>query len=159
VTAKAMIGHYDYRLVALSVLIAVLASYTTLDVADLEIPDDFGRLSQELETAIFRIVQESVTNIHRHSGNPVARIHISRSDSELRVEVEDKGKGIPLEKRSAMASTGMVGVGIRGMRERIRQLGGTLEIKSGGHGRGTLIVARLGIGKTPPIDIALRGHL
>ena len=121
---------------------------------DLEIPDDFGRLSQELETAIFRIVQESVTNIHRHSGSPVARIHISRLGSEVRVEVEDKGKGIPLEKRSAMASTGMVGVGIRGMRERIRQLGGTLEISSGSNGRGTLIVARLPIGRTPSIDRA-----
>jgi len=126
---------------------------------DLEIPDDFGRLSQELETAIFRIVQESVTNIHRHSGSPVARIHIYRLGTDVRLEVEDKGKGIPLEKRSAMASTGMVGVGIRGMRERIRQLSGTLEIRSGSNGRGTLIIARLPIGKTPPIDIALRGHL
>jgi len=121
---------------------------------DLEIPDDFGRLSQELETAIFRVVQESVTNIHRHSGSPVARIHIFRLGSDVRVEVEDKGKGIPLEKRSAMESTGMVGVGIRGMRERIRQLGGTLEISSGSHDKGTLIVARLPIGRTPPIDIA-----
>ena len=121
---------------------------------DLEIPDDFGRLSQELETAIFRIVQESVTNIHRHSGSPVARIHISRLGSEVRVEVEDKGKGIPLKKRSEMESTGMGGVGIRGMRERIRQLGGTLEIRSGSNGKGTLIVARLPIGRTPPIDIA-----
>jgi PAS domain S-box-containing protein len=121
---------------------------------DLEIPDDFGRLSQELETAIFRIVQESVTNIHRHSGSPMARIHISRSASEVRVEVEDKGKGIALKKRSAMESTGMVGVGIRGMRERIRQLGGTLEITSGSNDRGTVIVARLPIGRTASIDIA-----
>ena len=121
---------------------------------DLEIPDDFGRLSQELETAIFRIVQESVTNIHRHSGSPVARIHIYRLGSGVRVEVEDKGKGIPLKKRSEMESTGMGGVGIRGMRERIRQLGGTLEIRSGSNGRGTLIVARLPIGTTPPIHIA-----
>ena len=121
---------------------------------DLEIPDDFGRLSQEQETAIFRIVQESVTNIHRHSGSPVARIHISRPGSDVRVEVEDKGKGIPLEKRSAMASTGMVGVGIRGMRERIRQLNGTLEITSGSHDKGTLIVAQLPIGTTASIDIA-----
>ena len=121
---------------------------------DLEIPDDFGRLSQELETAIFRIVQESVTNIHRHSGSPVARIHISRIGTDVRLEIEDKGKGIPLKKRSAMESTGMGGVGIRGMRERIRQLGGTLEIRSGSNGRGTLILARLPMGTTPPIDIA-----
>ena len=121
---------------------------------DLEIPDDFGRLSQEQETAIFRIVQESVTNIHRHSGSPVARIHISRPGSDVRVEVEDKGKGIPLKKRSEMESTGMVGVGIRGMRERIRQLGGTLEIRSGSNGKGTLVVARLPIRRTASVDIA-----
>jgi two-component system NarL family sensor kinase len=84
----------------------------------------------------------------------VARIHIYRLGSGVRVEVEDKGKGIPLKKRSEMESTGMGGVGIRGMRERIRQLGGTLEIRSGSNGRGTLVVARLPIGKTPPIDIA-----
>ena len=89
---------------------------------DLDIPDDFGRLSQELETAIFRIVQESVTNIHRHSESAVARIRISRSGRDVRLEVEDKGKGIPLEKRFEMESTGLAGVGIRGMRERIRQL-------------------------------------
>jgi PAS domain S-box-containing protein len=126
---------------------------------NLEIPDDFGRLSQELETAIFRIVQESVTNIHRHSGSPVARIHIYRLGGDVRVEVEDKGKGIPLEKQSAMASTGMVGVGIRGMRERIRQLGGTLEITSGSSAKGMLIVAQLPIGTTASIDIARTGNL
>lgn len=115
---------------------------------DLDIPDDFGRLSQELETAIFRIVQESVTNIHRHSESAVARVRISRSGRDVRLEVEDKGKGIPLEKRSEMESTGLAGVGIRGMRERIRQLGGTLEIRSGRNAMGTLVLARLPIGKT-----------
>ena len=113
---------------------------------DLDIPDDFGRLSQDLETAIFRIVQESVTNIHRHSESAVARIRISRSGRDVSLEVEDKGKGIPLEKQSEMESTGIAGVGIRGMRERMRQLGGTLEIFS--DGRGTLILARLPVGKT-----------
>jgi two-component system, sensor histidine kinase and response regulator len=118
---------------------------------DLEVPDDFGRLSQELETAIFRIVQESVTNIHRHSGSPVARIHICRFGSDIRVEVEDKGKGIPPERRSEMESTGRIGVGIRGMRERIRQLGGTLQIKSGSNETGTVMVARLPIPRNASI--------
>ncbi len=75
------------------------------------------------------------------------------------MEVEDKGKGIPLEKRSAMASTGMVGVGITGMRERIRQLGGALEISSGSDDRGTLIVAQLPIGTTASNRHRVNGHL
>jgi PAS domain S-box-containing protein len=107
----------------------------------LELPEDLGRLPQDLETAIFRIVQECLTNIHRHSESPVARIRISRSDGQVSLEVEDEGKGIPPEKRGAMDSGGSPGVGIRGMRERLRLLGGTLEIKS--NGGGTVIVARL----------------
>jgi len=102
---------------------------------------DFGRLSQDFETAIFRVVQECLTNIHRHSGSPVARVYLSRSEHEVRVEVEDDGRGIPTEKQKAMEDAGMPGVGIRGMRERIRQLGGTLEITSNRHG--TVVIARL----------------
>jgi PAS domain S-box-containing protein len=110
---------------------------------DLEIPEELGRLPQDLETAIFRIVQECLTNIHRHSGSPVARICITHSDSEVTLEVEDRGKGIPLEKRHVLDSEGAAGVGIRGMRERLRHLGGSLEIKS--TETGTVVVARLRI--------------
>jgi signal transduction histidine kinase len=112
---------------------------------DLEIPEDFGRLSRDLETAIFRVVQECLTNIHRHAQSPVAGIRISQANGQVCVAVQDKGKGIPPDKRAAMLSspTGTPGVGIRGMRERLRQLGGGLEIHSGGSGKGTLIVARL----------------
>ena len=113
---------------------------------DLELPDDLGRLPQDLETAIFRIVQECLTNIHRHSGSQVARIRLDRSDSQVSLEVEDTGKGIPPEKREAMDSGGMPGVGIRGMRERLRHLDGTLEIKS--DGRGTVVLARLPVTTT-----------
>jgi signal transduction histidine kinase len=108
---------------------------------DLEVPADFERLDRESETAIFRTVQECLTNIHRHSESPTARICIAASDGHVRVEVEDRGKGIPPEKQFEMASTGTPGVGIRGMRERLRQLGGSLDIHS--NGKGTLIVARL----------------
>jgi PAS domain S-box-containing protein len=97
---------------------------------ELDIPDDFGRLPQELETAIFRVVQECLTNIHRHSGSPVARIRISHIGNHVRVEIEDEGTGIPTEKRKAMDSVGSPGVGINGMRERLRQLGGSLEVCS-----------------------------
>jgi PAS domain S-box-containing protein len=116
---------------------------------DLELPDDLGRLPQESETSIFRIVQECLTNIHRHSESPVARIRISRSDGEVSIEVEDSGRGIPAEKREAMGSGGLPGVGIRGMRERLRQLGGTLEINS--NQDGTVVVARLPVATSSPV--------
>jgi len=113
--------------------------------ATLEFPDGFGRLPRELETAIFRIVQECLTNIHRHSGSPAATVRICRSATDVWVEIEDKGKGISPEKKAEVASSGTVGVGIRGMRERLRQLGGSLEINSEGIGKGTVVVARLPI--------------
>ena len=107
----------------------------------LDLPEDFGRLPRESETAIFRVVQECLTNIHRHSGSPIARIRLRQRDDHVRVEIEDKGKGIPPEKQEEMASSGAPGVGIRGMRERLRQLGGTLEIES--NGSGTVVVVEL----------------
>jgi PAS domain S-box-containing protein len=108
---------------------------------DLELPQDLGRLPEDLETALFRIVQECLTNIHRHSESPVARIRIRRWDGQLSLEVEDRGKGIPPQKREAMESGGTPGVGVRGMRERLRQLGGRLEINSSDGG--TVVVARV----------------
>ena len=113
---------------------------------DLELPEDLGRLPQDLEIAIFRIVQECLTNIHRHSESPVARIRIRRSDGQLSLEVEDRGKGIPPGKREAMESGGTPGVGIRGMRERLRQLGGSLKINSSG--AGTVVIAHLPVAST-----------
>jgi signal transduction histidine kinase len=108
---------------------------------DLEIPADFERLTREAETAIFRTVQECLTNIHRHAESPTARILVAITGSQVFVEVEDRGKGIPPEKQFEMASTGTPGVGIRGMRERLQQLGGSLDIHS--NDNGTRIVARL----------------
>ena len=108
---------------------------------DLDLPVDFRRLSPELETAIFRVVQECLTNIHRHSGSAIARIRLLHLDGHVLLEVADEGKGIPAENREAMLSVGVPGVGIRGMRERIRQLGGSLDITS--NGTGTLVLARL----------------
>lgn len=116
---------------------------------ELELPEDLGRLPQDSETSIFRVVQECLTNIHRHSESLVARVRITRSDAQISVEVEDEGKGIPAEKRAAMDSGGSPGVGIRGMRERLRQLGGTLEVNS--NGEGTVVVARLRVASTSPI--------
>src|SRR5947199_2899664 len=101
---------------------------------DLDLPAEFGRLPRESETAIFRVVQECLTNIHRHSGSSTAKIRLHQHENQVLVEIEDKGKGIPQEKQQEMATEGSPGVGIRGMRERIRQLGGTLEINSGASG-------------------------
>jgi signal transduction histidine kinase len=108
---------------------------------DLEVPEDFGRLPQEFETAVFRTVQECLTNIHRHSGSPVATIRLARSGDEIHLLVKDEGNGIANDKLDEIRSAGAPGVGIRGMRERLRQLGGGLDIQSSGHG--TTILARL----------------
>ena len=119
---------------------------------DLDIPEDFGRLPRDLETAVFRIVQECLTNIHRHADSPVAKVRIAQREGHIRVEVQDKGKGIPSQERAEIISSvnGTPGVGIRGMRERLRQLGGTLELSSDGEGKGTLIAARLPIRQPTP---------
>src|SRR5436853_2297974 len=110
---------------------------------DLDFPDNFARLPRDMETAIFRVVQECLTNIHRHSESLVARIHFSQSATQLRLEVEDEGRGIPEEKRQEILSSGLPGVGLRGMRERIRQLGGSLEINPRPSGKGTIVAAVL----------------
>jgi len=113
---------------------------------ELNMPDDFGRLPAEMETAIFRVVQESLTNIHRHSGSPVAKIQLREPGEQVVVEIADKGKGIPREKLEEMSTTGTPGVGIRGMRERLRQLGGALDIESGKSG--TVVVVKLPVPQT-----------
>jgi signal transduction histidine kinase len=102
--------------------------------AKLDIPREFPGLSKEMELSIFRVVQECLTNIHRHAGSPTAGIRIIQDDACLRVEIEDAGRGIPPEKESMFGSSAHAGVGIRGMRERLRQSGGTLLVQSNGHG-------------------------
>jgi PAS domain S-box-containing protein len=94
---------------------------------DLHLDRAVGRLPAELETAIFRIVQECLTNIHRHSGSSSASIVITRDPHHVRIEVRDQGQGMPTPSPRA-------GVGIQGMRERVRLLGGQLEIESGNGG-------------------------
>jgi PAS domain S-box-containing protein len=93
------------------------------------IPDDFGRLPAEIEVAIFRIVQECLTNIHRHSGSKTATIRFSRSVDSVSMQIEDDGIGIPGEKLAAIRAQ-RSGVGITGMHERVRNLRGAIDIQS-----------------------------
>ncbi len=107
---------------------------------DLEIAPDFGRLADGMELTCFRIVQEGLTNIHRHSKSATAAIAIRYEGKRVLVEVRDAGRGIPLERLPELESGGG-GVGFAGMRERVTQLGGTLEIKS--DAKGTVVIAIL----------------
>jgi len=102
---------------------------------DLDIPEAFGRLPGEMETALFRVVQQSLANIHRHSGSPVAHIRISINADAVNVEIRDEGHGIAPEVLAGFRSgTRLLGVGMAGMRERIRDMGGAFEVRSGDNG-------------------------
>ena len=104
----------------------------------LDLAPDLGRFSPEVETAIFRVIQECLTNILRHSESRAASIRIARDADEIRVEVRDQGKGMPSGSNGSRGRRRM-GVGIQGMRERITQLGGRFDIRSGKNG--TTVVA------------------
>jgi two-component system NarL family sensor kinase len=86
-------------------------------------------LSPEIELTVFRLVQECLTNIHRHSGSKTATIKIVRQDERIDVEVQDRGRAIPQERLADIQMHGG-GVGIRGMRERLRHFRGELDIES-----------------------------
>jgi len=101
---------------------------TTFDVAS-----DFSRLSPDAELVLFRVIQECLTNIRRHSGSTTARIYLAQTDEEIVLEIEDAGKGI--------SSDAPVGVGLAGMEERMRQLGGRLAVSSTANG--TVVTASI----------------
>jgi PAS domain S-box-containing protein len=105
----------------------------TLDVAD-----NVGRLPSDMELAIFRVVQECLTNIHRHSGSNTAVIRVAREGESIRTEVQDHGNGISPERLVEIQSYGS-GVGIRGIRERIRQFHGEMKIESKGSGTSVIV--------------------
>jgi two-component system NarL family sensor kinase len=102
-------------------------------------------MPRETEAIVFRIVQESLTNVHRHARTKTAKVRISQNPQTVRVEIEDKGGGIP--GFTTLAETNAKrGVGIQGMRERVRQLRGSLEVEPGPGG--TTVTAIL------PIDLS-----
>lgn len=117
----------------------------------LDLPPDLRRLPQDMELAIFRMVQECLTNIHRHSGSTNARITLWEENGQLLVRVKDSGKGISLDQQLELDTTGRMGIGFRGMRERLRQLGGDLNIES--NSAGTLVTARLPLREETEIPV------
>ena len=99
----------------------------------LDISKEFGRLPREIELVIFRLVQECLTNIHRHSDSATASIRIARESNQITLDIRDQGKGIS-PARLVEIQSGRSGVGISGMRERLRQFDGTMDIESDGSG-------------------------
>jgi signal transduction histidine kinase len=101
---------------------------------EVEIPQDLRRLSEDAELAIFRIVQASLTNVHLHSGASEANVKIEEKPDAIIIVVSDEGHGIPEGMLDHTSQTRTVGIGITGIRERVKQLGGRLEIETSRNG-------------------------
>ncbi len=100
---------------------------------NLAISEHFGRLPRDMELALFRLVQECLTNIHRHSGSKTASIQLDRDPVRVTINIQDAGRGMSPERLAEIQSGGS-GVGIRGMRERLQQFDGEMKIESGAQG-------------------------
>ena len=124
---------------------------------EIDIPANFQRLPSDVEVTLFRIMQESLTNVHRYSGSATAFVRVLCSDSQVSLAVGDRGKGMRSDAAGAVVSgdTAVLGVGIQGMRERMRQLSGNLEIHSRPN-EGTVVTATVTI---PELDLKLRAEL
>jgi PAS domain S-box-containing protein len=125
-----------------------------LDI-DLRITENFERLPADMELVVFRLVQESLTNVHRHSGSKTASIRVAREADRVIVEVQDEGSGMSAERLAEIQSKG-TGVGIMGMRERLRPFYGELVIES--NDAGTKIVATLLAKAFPAKEQVVGGH-
>jgi two-component system NarL family sensor kinase len=107
----------------------------------LECPDDLGRCEAKLEATVFRLVQESLTNVAKHSGATGVVVEVLRSEGEITLDVSDDGRGMDPRTR-ADDGPGAEGLGILNMRERVEELGGEFRVESG-EGGGTRIYARI----------------
>ena len=121
-----------------------LAERSGLEI-DIFISEEFGRLSSDLELTLFRIVQESLTNIHRHSESKTATIRLDRERGQVRLGIRDYGKGFSTRETAAGLVPGRGGVGITGMRERVRHFNGQMEIESGPEGTTITVVFPLNL--------------
>lgn len=126
---------------------------------DVDVPDNFGRQPQEIEMTVFRIIQESLTNVHRYSGSKTAQIRLERNATEIRAEIRDRGCGLA-HPMNGNGNGQPLGVGIAGMRERIHQLNGVFEIDSI-PGQGTVVTVVLPVAPGAPAEAAqkLLGHV
>jgi PAS domain S-box-containing protein len=113
-----------------------------------EADPDFRRITPEAELALFRILQESLTNVHRHSGSASAAVKLSQVNGEAVLEISDSGKGISPKLLQEFGDdwAGSLGVGLRGMNARVSQLGGKLEVQS--TGKGTVVKACVPVSET-----------
>src|SRR3984957_707734 len=126
------------------------AERSKIDVA-VDLAPEIGRLSPTAEISIFRVVQECLSNVYRHSESKTASIKIWPSDDKMvSLQVSDQGKGIPSERRISMSQGMSNGVGLSGMRERVRELGGTLDIHS--NGSGTTVLAVIPVNSTATVS-------
>ena len=104
-------------------------------------------MHRDVEVALFRAVQEGLTNVHRHSGCSVVEVSLSVNTKRLRLQIKDDGRGIPPKRlRSLVEGAAEAGVGLAGMRERIREFGGSLEIRS--DRAGTTVVISIPVERT-----------
>jgi len=120
--------------VALQCYVEGLSQRSHLKI-DLRTSSEFGRLDRELETTIFRIVQECLTNIHRHSGSSMASIALARDGGRIMLTIRDEGKGIDWELGGVREPLPPgLGVGLRGIAERVRELHGEFRMRSASPG-------------------------
>jgi signal transduction histidine kinase len=125
-----------------------------------DFPDDVGRLPRPIELGLFRVLQESLTNIHRHSGSSRAEVALELFRDKVILEIKDYGRGIPRELLDNFREKGTnSGVGLAGMRERLRELGGQLDIRNA---NGTLVSVTLPLVEEidsavprPPLEVQL----
>lgn len=120
----------------------------------LDLPSDMQRLPEAIEIALFRILQESLTNVHRHSRTKSAEISVDVDAEQVTIEVRDHGRGMPPHViRQIEAETSKLGVGLAGMRERIHELGGRFAVSS--DEQGTTVYASIPLGAEQPSPLRI----
>lgn len=111
---------------------------------DLDLPSESCRFLREVETALFRIMQECLSNIHKHSGSPTATVRLAFDESHVVMDIRDHGKGMPTAATGGKSDKASpLGVGLMGMRERVGQLHGRLDVQAGSWGTAVLVTLPL----------------